>query len=257
MKSEICFRISFVSLNLLIGTAAAALIVLGGIFLSMSQAFLGTISTTSIETFVLAVIFNVSVLFIIAGSIILVIVVVGIIGSFKLRICGVLLIVYCCMIGFIVLLQLSLITVLAVRSTDATNFLQNNVTALLTPRLQNDTLLRNGLSQLERVFQCCGLSNGYLDYSQNSIPIPLSCSCPTSVTSNITCAQIDPTASFNTDNITRIYATGCVDAIVSQLDSNGLKYGLGGAAVAIIVVELLLILFATCMTCLDFKKEKE
>ena len=255
MGSEIVFRLSFVFLNLLIGAAAATLVILGGIFLSMSQAFLGTISTTSIETFVLAVLFNSSVLFIIVGSIILVVVVIGIIGSIKHKLCGVLLIVYSFVIGFIVLLQLILIIIIAVRSTDAINFLQNNVTEILTSRLQNDTLLQNGLNQLEGFLQCCGLANSYRDYSDNNIPIPTSCNC--AVIPNTTCASIDPGEAFNTNNLTSIYSVGCITDILSHLDNPALKYGLGAGAISIIVIELLLILFALCMTCLDFKKENE
>ena len=254
MGSEIVFRLSFVFLNLMIGAAGATLIVLGGIFLSMSQELLGAISATSIETFVIAVLFNASVLFIIVGSVIVVFVVIGIIGSIKHRFCGIVLIVYSVTVGFIVVLQLVLVIIIAVRSADAKTFLQNNVTDILTAGLQKDPLLQNGLSQLESFLQCCGLTNSYRDYTNNNITIPSSCNCV--LVPNTTCTILSPTIRFNTNNLTSIHSASCIDDIISHLDNPAFQYGLGAGAIAIIVVELLLILFALCMTCLDFKDEE-
>ena len=255
MAADLIFRLSFVFLNLLIGAAGAVLIIVGGIFLSMSQAFLGTISTSSLETFALAVLFNASVLFIIVGLIILLIAVLGIVGSIKHKLCGIVLLVYCIAIAFLVVLQILLVILLAVRSVDAKIYLQNNVTDLILPNLQNDTLLQQGLNQLQTFLQCCGISNTYLDYTSNSIPIPESCNCGS--TSNTTCATISESLPYNNNNLTSVYTTNCIDEVLSHLDDQAFQYGLGAAAIAVVAIEILLILFAVCMIFLDLKKDRD
>ena len=252
MATDIIFRLSFIFLNLLIGAAGVVLIIVGALFLSMSQAFLGTVSTTSLETFALAVLFNASVLFIIVGLVILLIAVLGVVGSVKHKLCGILLLVYCIAIAFLVVLQIILVILLAVRSTDAKIYLQNNVTELILPGLQNDTLLQQGLDQLQTLLQCCGLSNTYMDYTNNNIPIPQSCNCDSVV--NTTCVTISDSLAFNDNNITSVYAISCIDTILSYLDDQGFQYGLGATAIAVVATEILLILFAICMIFLDLKK---
>ena len=252
MAADLIFRLSFIFLNLLIGAAGAVLIIVGAIFLSMSQAFLGTISTTSLETFALAVLFNASVLFIIVGLIILLIAVLGIVGSIKHKLCSILLLIYSITIAFLVVLQIILVILLAVRSEDAKIYLQNNVTELILPRLQNDSLLQQGLDQLQSFLQCCGLSNTYMDYTSNDITIPQSCNCDS--TSNTTCTPIPDLSLNNENNLTSVYTTNCIDDIISQLNNQGFQYGLGAAAIAVVATEILVILFAICMIFLDLKK---
>lgn len=249
---DLIFRITFCVLNFLIGAVGAALIIIGGIFLSMSREFISSITITSFDQFLVSVLFNSSILLIIVGGILLIIAVIGIIGAIKHRICGVVLMLYICIVGVLLVLQIVLVIVIASRNAEAKDFLSNNAPAIFIANLANDTLLQAGLSQVERLLQCCGINDTYRDYTTNGLNISTSCNCNNDTS---TCTPLPNSVASFSNGLAYVYPTGCVSAILGHLEDPRFQYGLGAGALAIVVIEILLILFAICMVFLDFKKE--